>query len=81
MTVNNSEESETLVRGQGHPINDGPWRDIPGGARRAVVSKATITRAIRNGELKAYKVGRLTRLHIDDVDAWMRRVETAVRRA
>lgn len=59
-----------------HSVSTGaatpPWHDIPSIARRALVSPATVKREIRSGRLKAFKVGRLTRVHVDDCDAWLR---------
>ena len=50
-----------------------PWKTIGSAAVYASVSPATVKREIRAGRLRAYKVGgRLVRLHVSDLDAWLR---------
>ena len=48
----------------------------------ARVSVASISRAVRTGRLRAYRIagGRAVRLHRDDVDAWLRTHLTGVER-
>ncbi len=56
-----------------------PWCDHRSAAERANVSVPTVKRAIKRGELRAYKLGRLVRIHIDDIDDWIRTGETPTR--
>ena len=50
-----------------------PWRTVPGSAKYAHTSTATVKRAIRSEELTAYRVGaRMIRIHTSDLDDWIR---------
>ena len=62
-----------------HPF---PWMTRADAATYARVSVASISRAIRAGRLRAYRIagGRAVRLHRDDVDAWLRTHLTGVER-
>lgn len=49
------------------------WLTIQGAAEHATVNAATIRRAIKRGDLPAFRIaqGRLVRLRVEDVDAWL----------
>ena len=51
-----------------------PWMTRADAARYARLSVASISRAIRTGRLRAYRIaaGRAVRLHRMDVDGWLR---------
>ena len=59
-----------------------PWFTRRDAAAYALVSVATLSRSIRTGRLRAYRIagGRAVRLHRDDVDAWLRTHLTGVER-
>ena len=50
-------------------------------ARYGRLSVASISRAIRTGRLRAYRIagGRAIRLHRDDIDRWLRSTSTRER--
>ena len=50
------------------------WMTRADAARYARLSVASISRAIRTGRLRAYRIagGRAIRLHRDDLDRWLR---------
>ena len=57
-----------------HEPRPSPWMTRADAATYALVSVASISRAIRAGRLTASRIGggRAVRLHRDDVDAWLR---------
>jgi excisionase family DNA binding protein len=65
-----------------HEPRPSPWMTRADAATYARVSVASISRAIRAGRLRAYRIagGRAVRLHRDDVDAWLRTHLTGVER-
>jgi excisionase family DNA binding protein len=50
------------------------WLNVDEASQRTGVSKTELYEVIKKGELKAYrrKENAKWRIHIDDVDAWMR---------
>ena len=54
------------------------WMTRADAAVYSRMSVPTISRAIRAGRLRAYRIagGRAVRLHRDDLDAWLRAVPT-----
>ncbi len=48
------------------------WRTIPEAAKRAGVSAWMIRKEIRDGRLRARRVGRLVRVLDDELATWMR---------
>lgn len=61
----------------------GPWLRLAEAAKRALYSDETLRRAIAKGCLKAYAPGgREIRIHVDDLDSWLRsKAATAARAA
>jgi len=53
-----------------------PLLTIPQFCSEYSVSRSLLYRLLRQGELSAVKVGRLTRIRRDDADAWARRLST-----
>jgi excisionase family DNA binding protein len=51
--------------------DESPWLTRAEAARRARVGVRTVDRAIRAGDLRAGGTGRLVRIHVDWVDAWL----------
>jgi excisionase family DNA binding protein len=47
------------------------WLDVRGAARHLKTSEPTILRRARRGELRAYKLGKLWRFRVSDLDAAM----------
>jgi len=49
------------------------WLSLRGAAQHTKLSTATIVRAVRRGELTAFRVGgqRLLRFRAHDLDAWL----------
>lgn len=53
------------------------WLDYLGAQGRSGMSRGFLWQRIASGELRAYKVGRATRIHTDDLDDFMRRCDAA----
>jgi excisionase family DNA binding protein len=51
-----------------------PLLTIPEFCREYSVSRSLLYRLLRDEDLKAVKVGRLTRIRREDADAWARRL-------
>ena len=49
------------------------WLTVQQAAERASINAATIRRAVKRGDLPAFRIaqGRLVRLRVEDVDAWL----------
>jgi excisionase family DNA binding protein len=54
------------------------WLTIDEASQRCGVSKPTLYAAARDGELRGYQRGKggTWRVHVDDLDAWMRGAST-----
>jgi excisionase family DNA binding protein len=48
------------------------WRTVPAAARAVGVSEWFLRRQIKDGELRARRIGRVVRVLDDDLAAWMR---------
>jgi excisionase family DNA binding protein len=55
-------------------MDNKPLLDLRQFCREYCVSRSLAYRLMRDGDLKAVKVGRLTRIRREDADAWARRL-------
>lgn len=54
------------------PPHDAPtWLRLDGAAARLSCSRRHVQNLIRNGDLKAYRRGGCTWIHVDDIDAFV----------
>ena len=60
------------------PDAGSPWVTVQEAASYARVSPSTVRRAIKRKRLVAFRIGSAIRLQRDDVDAWIRAVQTGV---
>lgn len=62
-------------------MSDSPWLKVPEAADRARCGVSTVLRALAAEELRGYQGGKggRWRIHVDDLDAWVRGETAEVR--